>query len=466
MHTRLAPALLAFLVPALAASAAAQEFRAGDIYVNTGKHDFGGNGMGLVRVEPHTGAVSLVTAYDDLPQGKAAAYDPYRDRILVGARFGDVDGVYAIAADGTHELLHEGWPDGVEAVAPTGDGRVYLARYSGTRKVYVLDAQDQLHELLDASGAASFQYGPLHVRLAYEPATESLVLASTSSTWACATGSGADTTLRRVPLAPGGLQVGGPIQCNDVEVTPDTTYLGQFSYGPNGRLVYQADSFFAYTVNLVTLDLLPFFDVVDAPGCISCVRNGTWSKALGAFVYLETLENELRAFYLGTPGLGVVVADHGMSQPSSSHEEAHVLEIGPVATSSGLSVPLGHGAISLASGGGQPWELDLGPAHAGELYLVLGSITGWWPGLTLGGVTLPLAYDGWTLTTLNHPNQAPMTGSLGVLDAAGKATAAFQVPPGLSPALAGVQAHHAAVALTPGAVPTATTNPVALELVP
>ena len=125
--------------------------------------------------------------------------------------------------------------------------------------------------------------------------------------------------------------------------------------------------------------------------------------------------------------------------------------------------------ISLAAGGTQSFSLDAGPSLAGLPYLLLGSTSGTSPGIPIDGVQLPLNADVYLTLSLIGPNAPPLSSSLGTLDAQGKAAAAFTLPPGLSPTLAGAQLHHAfvVVELLPTLlhVPYAS-DPVPLLLVP
>ena len=105
--------------------------------------------------------------------------------------------------------------------------------------------------------------------------------------------------------------------------------------------------------------------------------------------------------------------------------------------------------VSVTSGGQQDLTLDAGPAHAGELFLVLGSLSGTSPGIALGGEVVPLNPDAYLLhTAAAHP--APMQPPLGTLDGQGTASLAFALGAGVvQPSFAGVTAHHAALLLDP-----------------
>jgi hypothetical protein len=100
------------------------------------------------------------------------------------------------------------------------------------------------------------------------------------------------------------------------------------------------------------------------------------------------------------------------------------------------------------------------------VYWVLGSVSGWAPGLSDGGHVLPLNVDSYFLYTLLSPNSPPLSGALGVLDANGEASAAFTLPAGLDPGLAGAVFHHAALTFDASFATAATTNAVPLVLAP
>ena len=124
-------------------------------------------------------------------------------------------------------------------------------------------------------------------------------------------------------------------------------------------------------------------------------------------------------------------------------------------------------ALDITDGGLQHLLLDAGPAHAGENYFILGSITGTTPGIPVDGLLLPLNFDGYLQITLNQPNGAFLPQSLAPLDADGRAQALFVAGPGALPlATAGLTVHHAFVTLDPLSLPPVTfaSNAVSLEL--
>lgn len=99
--------------------------------------------------------------------------------------------------------------------------------------------------------------------------------------------------------------------------------------------------------------------------------------------------------------------------------------------------------VSATTGGVVALELDGTPALAGWVYLTTGSLTGTAPGFPLAnGSTLPLVPDAYTLLTLF--GGAPLSGSAGVLDDTGRATATLTLPP--APGMVGLRIHHAWIA--------------------
>jgi hypothetical protein len=121
--------------------------------------------------------------------------------------------------------------------------------------------------------------------------------------------------------------------------------------------------------------------------------------------------------------------------------------------------------LSISAGGTQPLCINAGPAHAGKLYWTLGSLAGTSPGFALGGLQVPLNYDVYTQFTLLHPNLAPLTNGFGVLDASGRASAQFSLPPGIAPTLVGLVVNHA-YGVIAGSTAVAVSNPLALGFLP
>jgi trimeric autotransporter adhesin len=123
-------------------------------------------------------------------------------------------------------------------------------------------------------------------------------------------------------------------------------------------------------------------------------------------------------------------------------------------------------SISVAAGGSQQLDLKSGSELAGMAYLIAGSLSGSAPGFDLQGYHVPLNPDPYLLLTLNL-GAAPLSGSFGILDAVGSATAAFSLPAGSNPSFAGLTLQHAAALFDPATFELAlVSNPVPLQLLP
>lgn len=123
-------------------------------------------------------------------------------------------------------------------------------------------------------------------------------------------------------------------------------------------------------------------------------------------------------------------------------------------------------AISVAAPQAVTLGLTIGPAAAGQLYLVLGSLSGTSPGTPVAsGITLPLNWDGLTTGLLDAINTPLLVNGFAALDANGTGSATFQLPPGIAP-LAGKTIHWAALGATTSSQWLFVTNASALALLP
>ncbi|MEM7310369.1 MAG: integrin alpha [Planctomycetota bacterium] len=114
-------------------------------------------------------------------------------------------------------------------------------------------------------------------------------------------------------------------------------------------------------------------------------------------------------------------------------------------------------AVSVSAGGGAQLSLLAGTARAGLPYYLLGSAAGTAPGLAIGGLVLPLAFE---------PLYLPLTAQnpvAGTLDGSGHASVTLALESGSSPALAGLTLHHAYLVLDAG-VPVLASNAVPVTL--
>jgi hypothetical protein len=103
----------------------------------------------------------------------------------------------------------------------------------------------------------------------------------------------------------------------------------------------------------------------------------------------------------------------------------------------------GQTGASAALGAEVPLTLNVPAPGAG--YFVLASLSGTSPGVALSGGVLPLNPDGLFYASLSAPNGPLFQQTLGVLDSAGRASAAVLVPAGLAPSAVGLRVDLAAV---------------------
>ena len=122
--------------------------------------------------------------------------------------------------------------------------------------------------------------------------------------------------------------------------------------------------------------------------------------------------------------------------------------------------------VSGLFGGKAAWRVHAGATAAGDVYALAGSLSGTSPGTPVFGAVLPLVLDNYFLFTVNHANQPPFTGSLGVLNGLGNGDVLFTLPAGQT-TLIGVTAWHAALVLDLASLTaTLATNAVELHILP
>jgi hypothetical protein len=122
--------------------------------------------------------------------------------------------------------------------------------------------------------------------------------------------------------------------------------------------------------------------------------------------------------------------------------------------------------ISISAGGTQTLSLFGGAPNAGQLYFVLGSVSGTTPGIPVDSVLLPLNFDAYFAATLT-PNTPLLAPSLSFLNGSGNGTCSFNIP--AATVIGGVPftAHHAYVVFNLGlGVVTFASNAAPVTLVP
>ncbi len=96
----------------------------------------------------------------------------------------------------------------------------------------------------------------------------------------------------------------------------------------------------------------------------------------------------------------------------------------------GSAVTLVPGHVGATNGGAVQIQLDVGPAGAGNIYLLLASISGTSPGFTWQpGFPVPLNIDFVTNAFVSTPNGPFLNGGMGLFDGSGHAAATLLMPP-------------------------------------
>ena len=123
----------------------------------------------------------------------------------------------------------------------------------------------------------------------------------------------------------------------------------------------------------------------------------------------------------------------------------------------GYTIPVSTGAVI-------DFTLHAGAGHAGRPYLLLGSLSGTYPGYMLpGGEYLPLNWDLFTELIMAFLNTPVCQDFLGTLDGTGAASATLNTYGSLSPAAVGLEAHFAYVLGNPFDF---TSNPIPVTFEP
>ncbi len=121
----------------------------------------------------------------------------------------------------------------------------------------------------------------------------------------------------------------------------------------------------------------------------------------------------------------------------------------------GSAVSISPTSISTALGGQSQIQIDVGPAGAGNVYLAIASISGTSPGfLWQPGFLVPLNVDAVTTLLSSDPNGLLLSNGLGNLDAQGRATATFTIPPAALTFLAGLPVWWNFLSQTPAGAAT------------
>jgi hypothetical protein len=360
---------------ALGAGASAQGggFHAGEVFIyGWGVQSPGYSGAGVLRVDPATGAGSVLTpTWGTFEYTGTMAFDPYRQRLLLSTAITGTNPSpvnYLWAADGAGNLQNISaafFPAGagINDLAPTRDGRVYFTidDGGGIPPIRWIDAANQLHVLYDSDGVTPMLIdGTAYYHIdgmIHDPGTNALFVASITPAPGFPQGA---VNVRKLPLSADGSRVIGPVGNATFEVSPlpwgatsGETPRG-WSYGPDGKLV----------LVILTIDahVLPRMLLVDpvtsaisvwgsngdsnpGPGggvAWSTTNGGAYTSALNKVLVVDHWNTKLRAYAPGSAGgAGTVVT----SSPASWGPGGYYLNVTavPPDACSGGWIPYGVG---------------------------------------------------------------------------------------------------------------------------
>lgn len=293
-------------------------FTEGDVYLVSSAlaNPAGGSIRGIMHIDPNTWLGTLLP-YAPTTQFRArAAYDPFRDRIILL----DNDALL-LAADGSASVLTLAI-SGLELAAPTGDGRIYFA-HNASRLSFV-DAIGNTNSLLDIPGSAQFQQLGI-TALIWHQQSNSLFAADTSQNPGL-------VTVTKITLTPDGSQVLSTTTSTVNVSTSGENALG-FTQGPGSSL------FLAIDTNSSGIE--PRLLLINpTTGAITTYASpgyfGAAGEIAGAYlpmhttaVVVDSLSDRLRAFSIGSSGGGTILPTIGVSSAGGSGERAQLIVIGP-----------------------------------------------------------------------------------------------------------------------------------------
>ena len=465
----------------LAGLATAQSFEIGSLYYMSAGLQLPSQSVypGIVRVDPFTAALtpfvqfSSNAAYQD-----SLAYDPHRDRLVVFGSIGGFAQLYALDANGTASVLSS---QPLQRLAPRGDGLIYGYKPgsvgNAVQQIYYLDANNVEHVLLDVGGAAPWlAFGGVAVGIApigamiYDPGENALFLGvAGDNTAPTCTGTPLNVSVIKVPLTPAGTALRAPATCDEFDVAGTLTWsevpIG-FSRGPQGSLVLTVWTNSGGPLpRLLRVDpasgQLSVFATTGYTGDVG-LRCGVFSPTIGRAMILDGWNGLWRVYAPGETGGGTVLGSYGQTMALGGVDV--LCAVTPIGPSQTLSADVG--GVSVSAGGVQHLEFTPGPAFAGDLYVIVGSLTGWSPGFEVGGLHVPLNYDAYTDLTLLLANSPFFVNTAGTLPASGSIAAQIVLPPGVLLGLDGLVLHHAAIAASSAQNFTHASNAVPLVLLP
>jgi hypothetical protein len=282
----------------------------------------------IYRIAPETGhGVELVSGFYWGGWAGSMVFDPYRDALLTSMSLPPDpywrEELWVVSHDGSTVVI-PGFTDvPLRALAPIGDGRVYFQRHQGNPnwEVEYLDASNQVHTLMDDTGAVPFSFSVEH--MLYHAPTNSLI-ATNSGWWSpndCVTGL---SSVFRIPLSPDGSQVAGPVTCASVAGVSNN--IMSMDYLPGGDILLNMAGSQYFDDTLRRLDPLTLATTIWAQPGPPDLNGAVWSARIGRAVVLDDGANVLRAYLPGQAGGGTVIsADVPVSPGTSGYSPAETM---------------------------------------------------------------------------------------------------------------------------------------------
>lgn len=453
LHRALCLAALALGQP----TSRAQDFEDGDLLV-TGQ--FNNFPHAFFAIDPQTGQTSQVANVFSLSGPDWMEYDPFRKGVvLYGTIQPDMpwptQRLILLRRDGSYTSL--GFiGEQVQALAPAGDGRVYCLRTApgvpGSR-LHVLTADNQMLPVIDPASGQAFSLAFDH--LAFLPGQNALLAVGNWAQAPCTNLNGRPRAYR-IPLAPDGLSIGGPIACGVIDFGINQAVVGLDAL-PGGDYLMTLSNGDWSPKNLVRIQpggpsLSLYAETLGQSANMIDLDGGVWSQALGRAVVLNDWTDQLTVVPgNGQPGQPIATSLSiwdGTSGTGPRNRLTDVSRFGPGC--GGLSKA--YGSALAGSGGLAP---NLGAAtcpRVGQLLpLVLSETAGAAPCfLALGTAKagLPLAGGTLNLVPLQVLGAVSASGSPGQ---AGAGSAQFDLSVPSNPALIGVPIYLQGAAVDLGA---------------
>jgi hypothetical protein len=182
----------------------------------------------------------------------------------------------------------------------------------------------------------------------------------------------------------------------------------------------------------------------------------------GRVLVFDSGNDQFRSYLPGQSGDGQILASYGPPGLGPSIDTMFVT--GPIGPKNTLTADIA--SMSVAAGCVQNLDFHPGPALGSQIYLILGSLSGWSPGFPFGSQRVPLNPDWYTDFTLNGANSPFLVDTFGILPPSGSTLAQAVFPAQVLNGLQGLTMHHAAVVADWSLNIVHASNPVPLQLLP